>query len=476
MRILSSSIINSLPPIWDEDLLPDIRNKVIASGQKIIVLDDDPTGTQTVYDIPVFTRWDVSDLAQILSEPNPLAYILTNSRSLPRQEAYRLTQEICTNLKSANLSYHRPYVIISRSDSTLRGHFPAEVDAIIEQQTNAVDGIILTPFFEEGKRYTVNDIHYVGEGDDWIPAGETEFARDAVFGYRSSNLRDWVNEKTSGRIRQQDVISIDLNTIRQKGPKAVRDILTKVQNAQVCIVNAVNYRDMEVFVSGLLQAENIGKRFIYRTAASFVRVRAGFPRRGLLQPFELKPANAPRNHSAPSGLIVAGSYVQKSSRQIEDLQKLDRIRSIEVSVKYLIDEKQRENEIRRVQQFISEGLTHSQDVLVYTSRNLITEYNNLTSLQIGQIVSSGLVDIVRTLPVKPSWIIAKGGITSSDIATKSLGIRRAQVLGQILPGVPVWQTGPESKWENIIYVVFPGNVGGEDAISQVVRLIRSAYE
>ena len=38
---------------------------------------------------------------------------------------------------------------------------------------------------------------------------------------------------------------------------------------------------MEVFVRGLLAAEAAGKRFLYRTAASFVQVRAGIEPRSL---------------------------------------------------------------------------------------------------------------------------------------------------------------------------------------------------
>jgi hypothetical protein len=52
------------------------------------------------------------------------------------------------------------------------------------------------------------------------------------------------------------------------------------------------------------------------------------------------------------------------------------------------------------------------------------------------------------------------------------GVRRAQVLGQIVPGVPVWRLGPESKYPGLPYVVFPGNAGGPDALASVIRVLR----
>jgi uncharacterized protein YgbK (DUF1537 family) len=83
------------------------------------------------------------------------------------------------------------------------------------------------------------------------------------------------------------------------------------------------------------------------------------------------------------------------------------------------------------------------------------------------------VAIVRQLERRPRYLLAKGGITSSDIATRGLGIRRALVLGQILPGVPVWQSGPESRFPGMPYIVFPGNVGGVEALAEVCKQLKA---
>ena len=77
------------------------------------------------------------------------------------------------------------------------------------------------------------------------------------------------------------------------------------------------------------------------------------------------------------------------------------------------------------------------------------------------------------LSIRPGFIIAKGGITSSDVGTKALRVRRATVLGQVRPGIPVWLTGPESKFPEMPYIIFPGNVGEITTLREVVELLLS---
>lgn len=467
MRLRKDELLASLPPEWPEDLLPRIRAMLRRSGVKVVVLDDDPTGTQTVHNVPVLTEWSVQTLAEALAEPDVLVYVLTNSRSLHSPDAQALSREIAANLKQASKMTGRDFVVVSRSDSTLRGHYPGEVVALADSLDRDFDGTLIIPFFLEGGRLTIDDVHYVAESEWLVPAGETEFARDAVFGYRSSNLRDWVSEKHNGQISPQDVAAISLSQIRLGGPDAVAAALGKVRNRQVCIVNSASYRDMEVFVAGLLQAEDRGQRFIYRTAASFVRVRGGLAPSNLLTGADLSNPKA-----VAGGLVIAGSYIKKSTDQIEAARSLPGIVDIEVSVRQLLDEDSREEEINRAIELANDTLKAGKDALIYTSRQLVTGADEASSLQIGRAVSSALVRIVAGIAERPRWVIAKGGITSSDVATKGLGIRRAMVLGQAIPGVPIWLTGEESRWPGMVYVVFPGNVGGPDAIAEMIRILR----
>jgi uncharacterized protein YgbK (DUF1537 family) len=228
---------------------------------------------------------------------------------------------------------------------------------------------------------------------------------------------------------------------------------------------------MEVFVWGMMQAEQRGRRFLFRTAASFVKVRGGIPDRGLLAAGELR---FPGGDEAMGGLTLVGSYVQRTTDQLDLALRLDGTVGLELRVAQVLDEGHLE-EIQQVQRLVEEGLNEGHDVVLYTSRELHVP-PSMTQLEVAQRVSDALVSVVRELPVRPRYLIGKGGITSSDLATNALGVHKALVLGQIVPGVPVWRLGQESKYPCLPYVVFPGNVGGPDVLAAVIGTLRGKGE
>ncbi|XP_027169036.1 uncharacterized protein LOC113768766 [Coffea eugenioides] len=462
------SILQSLPSKWPVDPIDDVHKLIENSSKILVVLDDDPTGTQTVHDIEVLTEWNVEALIQQFKNRPKCFFILTNSRSLSSEKASKLVADICTNLYTASQSVNSTdYTIVLRGDSTLRGHFPEEVDAAVSI-LGEMDAWIICPFFLEGGRYTINDIHYVADSDRLIPAGETEFARDAAFGYKSSNLCEWVEEKTGGRIPARSVASISIQLLRKGGPDAVCEHLCNLEKGSTCIVNAASDRDMAVFAAGMIQAELKGKRFLCRTAASFVSARLGIIRKAPILPNDLGI-----NGERSGGLIVVGSYVPKTTKQVEELKSQcgHFLKSIEISVEKVAmrSTEERQDEITRTVETADIYLRSCKDTLILTSRKLITGKTPSESLEINSKVSSALVEIVQRITTRPRYVLAKGGITSSDLATKALGARSAKIAGQALPGVPLWQLGPESKHPEVPYIVFPGNVGDSNALAEVVK-------
>ena len=425
-------------------------------------MDDDPTGTQTVHGLPVLTQWSVESLRAELLNDFPAFYILTNSRSLPLSEAYAVNAQIGRNLIEAARAANRRFVIVSRSDSTLRGHFPGEMDSLQDALGIQFDGWLLIPFFQEGGRMTIGNIHYIRRGRWLVPVGESEFARDSAFGYTSSDLRLWVEEKTAGRISAADVISISIDTLRKKGPQAVIRRLMEVSEGMVVAVNAANYRDLEVFTLGLIAAEAQGKIFLYRTAASFVQVRTGLKPRDLLTPQEL---HLP---TSGGGLVVVGSHVPQTTKQLDRLLGRSLMQNEEVNVAALINKNRRTSEIDRIARIVNEILKHNANIAIYTSRQALAGQTSETSLKISRIISEGLIEIVKQIEVAPRYMITKGGITSSDVATRGLKVHRALVIGQIVPGVPVWRLGDESRFPGLAFIVFPGNVGDDDALLEVI--------
>ncbi len=448
-----------LAPEWSEDLLPEIRHRVRSSEQAIVVLDDDPTGTQTVYDTPVLTEWSEKSVAAEFEGGVPLFYILTNSRSMSAEEAARVNREVAASLLAAKEATGRGYTVISRSDSTLRGHYPVETDVLAEElgETEAV--CLLIPFFLEGGRWTIDDTHYVVEGDRWTLASETPFAKDAVFGFEHSHLPSWVEEKTVGKHSADAVGTLDLATIRQ-GPDAVAERLLAFPSGSVGIVNALTMRDIEVVVAAILDAEVQGKRFLYRTAASFVRARAGLAEKSLLAGDELVSSGG-----EVGGLVVVGSYVPKTTKQLDVLLEANVLSSLEIDVAALLAGERPEALFAELNERLGKG----ESCVVYTSRNLIAGSSDTENLGIGQAVTKTLVDLVKQLPQAPRYLVAKGGITSSDLATKALGMRRALVKGQILPGIPVWEPDENTLFPGLPFVVFPGNVGSDTALLDAIR-------
>ncbi len=412
-----SQLDSLLPKEWEKSLVPDILQQLIISDRTLVVLDDDPTGTQTVHDVTVVTNWSVDVLQHELQKREPAFFVLTNSRSLPLVEAQALNAEIGANLRQASKRSGRDIAVVSRSDSTLRGHYPGEVNALADALNQQFDATLIIPFFLEGGRYTIDDVHYVAEGDTLTPAAETPFARDSVFGYNASNLREWVEEKTCGTIKAGDVASISIDLIRIGGPEAVASALKDLVNGRVCVVNAASMRDMEVFVCGLLLAEASGKRFLYRTAASFVKVRAGVQPRPLLTSDEL---NFPDKGGA---LFVVGSHVPKTTAQVDTLLAKTDVVPYELNVSDLLTEDARHEAIQTAIATIDASLADNRDVALVTSRKLVTGRDETDNLQIGKRVSESLVAIVRGLTVRPRYLVAKGGITSSDIATDALEIK-----------------------------------------------------
>ncbi|MBN2793224.1 MAG: hypothetical protein JXQ81_12015 [Desulfuromonadales bacterium] len=472
-QITKDQLFSSLPDRADDHaLFQRIQAAVARARRKVVVLDDDPTGTQTVHGIEVLTGWDVENLKAALCSENSLFYILTNSRSLEAHQAWDLNQEIAHNLCQASQATGVDFDVISRSDSTLRGHYPGELDALeavfVKETRLKFDGHLLIPAFFEGGRYTVNDIHYVQEGTLLTPAGQTEFAKDAVFGYHNSFLPAYVEEKTGGKVSANDVVSISIDDLRLGGPDLVNSKLIQVTDGRKIIVNAVDYRDMETFVLGLLQAEEAGKRFLVRSSASFVKSRGAITNRPHLTRDEIVPEVA-RDFG---GLVVVGSYVGKTSQQIDAAKEIASLKIVEVHVQTLLKQETRADEIERVQNQVQQAILNGDDVMVYTSRKLIKSDSASENLNIGKQVSTALVEIVKNLTIAPRFLIAKGGITSSDLATDALGVKCAYVLGQVAAGISVWRLGEETKFPGRAYVVFPGNVGTQDTLADVIRLLQ----
>ncbi|WP_443206652.1 four-carbon acid sugar kinase family protein [Saccharopolyspora sp. 5N708] len=466
----------STPVAIDELLagLPPVRSveaAEIVDGPHLVILDDDPTGTQTVADVPVLTSWSTEDLRWGLRQPGRAFFVLINTRSLAAEDAAARNREVVDALTAAARAEGVDFVLASRSDSTLRGHFPLETDVLadeLDRHGRPVDGVVIVPAFPDAGRITIDSVHWTRTADGMVPAGETEFARDASFGYRSSNLRDWVAEKTRGRVAAEDVMAITLTDLRTGGPEHVAGLLSGARDRRPIVVDAACDDDLRVLALALHRAESQGTRLLYRVGPAFVRARIG---QDASPPLD---GAALRAYGAGHGLIAIGSHVGLTTAQLAGLRELGGIEEFELDVPTLLDPSTRDDHIAEVSARAAQAMSRC-DVVIRTSRTLVTGADADDSLTIARAVSAALVEAVAATVRRhrPGFVVAKGGITSSDIATDSLHIRRAITRGTLLPGmVSLWEpvTGASA---GIAYIVFPGNVGDEHALAHVVRTLRT---
>lgn len=429
------------------------------TAPKILVLDDDPTGSQTVHSCLLLMRWDVDTLVLGLQDASPLMFVLTNTRAMSPEEADRTTREVCHNLKAAiAIAGIQEFLVVSRSDSTLRGHYPIETDAIAAE-LGPFDAHFLVPAFFEGGRLTRQSVHYVVQEGVPVPAHETEFARDSVFGYRHSFLPDYVAEKTQGRIPADAVVRFTLDEMRQ----GCRDRLQQLHDNVCAVVDGETQADLDRFAEDVLATAAHGKRFLFRSAASLLTALAQLP------PQPIAAADmAQYVRDRRPGAVIVGSHVKKTTEQLAVLLKAPSVVGLEVAVDALVNAPEAAwAEVARTTLDQAHAVhAQGQTPVIYTSRTELTFADIETRLAFGKRVSALLMEIVRGLPSTLGFLISKGGITSNDTLSEGLALRTARLLGQILPGCSVITTPADHpQFPSLPVVLFPGNVGDRDALA-----------
>ena len=392
---------------------------------RLVILDDDPTGIQTVHGCLLITQWDAATVRMALQHEQPFFYMLTNTRAMTREEAARVVRSAMETVLDVNRELGYRLIFISRSDSCLRGHFPLETDVmrqvLQEYGVKVWPKVPFCPALIEAGRVTIDGVHYMKDGERLIPVSETEFARDNVFAYHTSVLRDYIREKGAD-------------------PDAYQ------------IVNAASYDELYAFRDALFhEIEDFPGAVVIRSSSSLPKAMSGIADKPLLDRSILRQGGV--------GCFVVGSHVQKTTRQLNALLSEQGVAGIEVDVERVLHdgEKLMQELLTAMKQQADEGLTP----VVYTSRREVRLTDADERQHLGQRISDFLVEMVARLPFVPSYLVAKGGITSNDILTKGLALKSAVVLGQIVPNVPCVMT------PNFPYIIFPGNVGNDDSLREV---------
>ncbi|MBQ9356602.1 MAG: hypothetical protein IJT98_04870 [Prevotella sp.] len=396
----------------------------------MVVLDDDPTGIQTVQGCLLITQWDDDTVRTAFQDTVPFFYILTNTRAMTRSEAEKVTREAMEAVVRVNCDFGYRLIIVSRSDSCLRGHFPLEPDVMRQVLVNHGFSVAAkTPFCPaliEAGRVTIDGVHYMkDDAGNLIPVSETEFARDNVFAYHSSVLREYIEEKGANPDDYE-------------------------------IVNAQDYEELDAFADrchDIMTADDPPAAMVIRSSSSLPKAIADTLCSTTSIPADVKPSGS------GVGVFIVGSHVMKTTRQLQRLLATEGTKGVEVDVQQILDSP--EHLMRQTLDTILNIARARLTPVVYTTRKELRIDDANQRQHLGQKVSSFLVDIVRKLPISPAYLVAKGGITSHDILTRGLGIKSARVMGQIVKSVPCVMA------HGFPYVIFPGNVGTDDSLREV---------
>jgi uncharacterized protein YgbK (DUF1537 family) len=416
-----------------------------------VVLDDDPTGTQSVHDVPVFLSWSVDPLRTAF-ESSSSVHLLTNARAVMADEAERVTFDAACTARAADPEVR----LVLRGDSTLRGHLLAEYRAA----ARAAFGdralvLMLVPALPTAGRVTRDGVHYA----DSVPVHETDYARDGVFSYRSSRLLEWAEERTHGLLAANRGIEVSLNRLQSVGPDAVLGAVRAAADRAPAVVvpDATSTADLELIAAGARKAYAEGLPLLVRAAPAFAGVLTNTSATEFVSP----------PHADDGLLVVCGSYVARTTAQLENLCAMRGIAPVELDLCALLgSDESAAMEIVRAARTVDERLAADGIAVLATPRERPA---GTQSLAAGQRVAVGLARVLPQLARLPGVILTKGGITSHVTVAQGLGCDRAFVAGPIATGVALWRVvAPRRRLDCLI---FPGNVGDDEHLARVVSLV-----
>ncbi|NJN72050.1 MAG: four-carbon acid sugar kinase family protein [Limnothrix sp. RL_2_0] len=431
---------------------------------QIIVFDDDPTGSQTVHSCLLVLRWDVETLRQGLRDVAPIFFILANTRAMVEAQAIATTREICINLKTAlQAEKIENFILVSRSDSTLRGHFPAETEAIAAE-FGEFDACFHAPAFFEGGRITRAGNHYIAEENSLTPVHATEFAKDSVFGFKDSFLPRYIAEKTKGAIAAAEVEIIE--------PRATGNdfsvYLQALQHNRQVVINGETQADFDQIVPSLFAAVAQGKKFLFRSAASLLTSFAS------LAPQPI-PAIAMGHycHSSQPGIILVGSHVQKTSDQLTQLLNLETVQGVELDIYQCQPNGDRPQYLATISAKIQQIFQANKTPVLFTTRKFVAHTSSEQAIAYGQNISDSFNFVIRHLPTDIRFIISKGGNTTNALLRQALKLQTVRLLGQIMPGCCLVQTeATHPLFPKLPIVLFPGNVGDRHTLATVYHRLQ----
>ena len=435
---------------------------------KIIVIDDDPTGSQSVHDCLLLLNWNYETLLKGLLSNSSLLFVLANTRSLSEKEVEKRLEEICNTLYKVYVenNIQDNLLFVSRGDSTLRGHNFLEPD-LINQYLGPFDATFHIPAFLEGNRITINGKHFV----NGVPAHKTNFAKDNIFGYETNDLKKLLYKKSKSKIELKNIKN--LNCIEKYSSYELKNFMENLKNNTHVIVDIDKFSQLEKF-SELIRELIKNKKFLFRTAASFLKTISNTKniKKSNFYYSQLRLKNK-LNQFLP-GLIIIGSYTDISTKQLNNLLELNFFKAFEIDVEefYKIHlSKNRETLIFKLKKIILERIRitikNNFIPIIFTSRKEKIIENNYLQMDFYNSLSSFIAEIVADMKYEIGYLISKGGITSNTILNSSFNIDYVYLEGQICSGISLVKAKLTNNKNDLPVITFPGNLGNDHSLTQV---------
>ena len=445
---------------------------------KVIVIDDDPTGSQTVNNCLLLLKWDYSTLIKGFKSNSNLFFILANTRSLSENDAKSRLEEICKVLKKiiSTESYKEEFIFVSRGDSTLRGHNFLEPN-VINNCLGPFDATFHIPAFIEGKRLTIDGVHFVEN----IPISQTIFSKDKIFGFETSNIKDLLIQKSKFQLKSEDIQNLKLSELKILKSEEKNIVFKKLKNLKKnshVIVDIKNYSQLRQFSLAISKLSK-QKKFLFRTAASFISSISGITN-NYQKPFfysQLRRKNSKKKFLP--GLIVVGSYVELTTKQLKKFLEISDCEPIELDVfefsRISSLKKDQDQLILYKNKFLSEIrsiLKKGNTPLLFTSRKELLLSDNVGQLNFYNSLANFISAIVADLKNEIGYLVCKGGITTNIILSNGLKANYVYLHGQIITGISIVTFKLENH-ENLPIVTFPGNIGNQDSLVDVWRILEN---
>lgn len=463
------SLLAGLPeplPLTTDDVMRSLPER----PRRLVVIDDHPSGSQSMSGVPVLSAWSPDQIEWAMGTGCPCFYIVVGTRALSVAAAEDRYLDVVSAVLEVAKERGEDVTFVIRSDSTLRGYFPLDTDIVvnaIETSTSVkVDGVVLVPAFPEAGRITVDSTQYVESWPgEFQPVGETRFGKETRFPFSSSELREWVAERSRGRYRAESVKRIPLDVVRDD-PNAVAAVLMNARHAEPVVVDAVTEEDLRSVAIGATTAESMGKTFVYRVGPPYVRAAVGQPVAAPLSLDDLAAIRGTRGTPEGGGLVVVGTPVPLTRRQLRVLETRRTIRDVPVSVPALLDSR-RASHVEEVVRRAAEGLEGGNVMVRLSEMHVDTEVTGDFAIdpRVGRAVSEICHRIAKMRPL--SFVVARGGSVVQAVA-HGLGVRRATVAGPLLDGIiSLWEPlhGPI---EGVPFAVYAGGVGTDESLADIV--------